>query len=401
MLSGALGLSQLQGSLTGFLRETPRKVPEEGLTGFASSPSGLSLQSQGAACRKRTKRRAKFVDFVARISQEFEIGESGKKSGRLFRHVGDELLVKFASGVVAHFFQSLAEGRHFDETGHIAAGADGELNKGNFQPEGLVIMLLETRSFLFHPGGPFLEIDDEIDPFLHSNTPDSEHFGDIDDADAAALHVSAIEFGASTDEFLLVDKGNVGEIVGYEAVVALDEGESALALPDAALPFEEGADAFDVHQGAVFDGRGGKFVFEGDGGEIDEMFSDQRGAEDRQTGLLRDAQDRPGGDVTAREDDAWDTPLHQLAQHLVLFLLIKAAQVGHLCGSEDLDTFVREKLIETGQGEGRTVYASLEDDAVDPGGSRHQFQFQFLAVCLKEMGDGDAFRAFGGRLHGN
>src|SRR5690606_3211654 len=88
------------------------------------------------------------------------------------------------------------------------------------------------------------------------------------------------------------------------------------------------------------------------------------------------------------------------AKHLVLFFLIKAPEVGHFSRSENLNAFVGEKLVESGEGESGTVDAAFADDAIDSGGAGHEFHFQLLAVRFEEVGNGDAFGAFNRRLHG-
>jgi hypothetical protein len=83
-----------------------------------------------------------------------------------------------------------------------------------------------------------------------------------------------------------------GEIVGDERVAALDEGEGALGLADAAVAADHHADALDVEGGGVLGGGGGELVVDAQRGGVHEIHRDHRRAEDRQLHLLGDGEHR-------------------------------------------------------------------------------------------------------------
>src|SRR5258708_31810518 len=105
--------------------------------------------------------------------------------------------------------------------------------------------------------------DDEVDALLEPDALYDEHVGDVDDADAAALHVAAVEGAGAGGELALVEQLDDGEVVGDERVAALDEGEGALGLADAAVAADHHADALDVEGGGVLGAGRGELVVDG------------------------------------------------------------------------------------------------------------------------------------------
>ncbi len=99
---------------------------------------------------------------------------------------------------------------------------------------------------------------------------------DVDDANAAHLHVVARQFGAGAEHFAAIHQRGLDHVVGHQAVAALDQGQHRLALANAAFAADDGAHAEDVHHAAQFGGAGGEHHFERQGGQVDEFHGHQR-----------------------------------------------------------------------------------------------------------------------------
>jgi len=311
-------------------------------------------------------------------------------------HVGDEAVVEILRRVVAHDLEGLDHGGDLDQPGDVAALADVEFHVGDLDAEDVVVVLLEAGAFLGDVGGPFAEGDDEVDALAGADALDAEHLGDVEDADAAALHVAAVEVAGGGAEFALVEEADAGEVVGDEGMAAGDEGEGTLGFADAGVAADHDADALHVEGGGVLGGGGGEFVVDAEGGGVDEVHRDRRHAEDGQVHLGGDGEHGVRGLVVAGEDEAGDAAAGHLAEDLDLLALGDGLEERHLGGAEDLDAFVREIFEEPGEGERGAVDRALLDEAVEAGAVGEELEFELVAVGRVEMGDGDAVDGFGG-----
>src|ERR1039458_6224704 len=209
----------------------------------------------------------------------------------LAAHLGDETVVEFLGGVVAGGLELDLKGGDFDEAGQVASGPHGDDDVGDFHAENFDVFLLQAQAVNVGDFIPGFQGDDQVHAFFGANAADAEHGGDVDDADAADFHVGAGQLGAGAHDVAAVNQGDAGDVVGNEAVAALDEGEDALAFADAAFAADDGADAEDVHHAADFGAARGEEHFEGEGGHVDEFHGDQRGDEDGDLGLFGGAEE--------------------------------------------------------------------------------------------------------------
>ena len=84
-------------------------------------------------------------------------------------------------------------------------------------------------------GVPLDELDDELDLLAVAHRGDAEQVLDVDDAEAADLHVVLDDVAARPDDRLRGLALHVDDVVGDEPVAAHDEVERDLALADARL----------------------------------------------------------------------------------------------------------------------------------------------------------------------
>ena len=100
-------------------------------------------------------------------------------------------------------------------------------------------------------GLPVLELHHHLDALLLPHRADAEQRGNVDEPDAADLHVVRRQLVPPADQHVVAAAGDLDHVVGHQAVAALDQVEHALALADARAADEEQADAVDVGQRAV------------------------------------------------------------------------------------------------------------------------------------------------------
>src|SRR5262245_47229986 len=89
-----------------------------------------------------------------------------------------------------------------DEDGEVAPGAHRHLDVGKGDTEDLVAVLVEAQAVVALPGLPRVELDDVFDELRQADRRHAEEVLDVDDADAAELHVVAGQLGAGAHELL-------------------------------------------------------------------------------------------------------------------------------------------------------------------------------------------------------
>src|SRR5690606_31155568 len=89
-----------------------------------------------------------------------------------------------------------------------------------------------------------------------------EQRGDIDDANAADLHVVALELVPAGDEDVVAASAHVDQIVRHQAMPSFHQVQHAFALADPAPAHHQQAYAVDVGHGAVYGRAGSEHLLE-------------------------------------------------------------------------------------------------------------------------------------------
>src|SRR5437879_68825 len=101
--------------------------------------------------------------------------------------------------------------------------------------EDRVRLALEADAIhLFHLV-PVHQRDDQIQIFFGPDTGDTEDRRDIDDAQAADLHVVARRLGRGSHQLTAFEEANARDVIADKAVAALQQCQYAFALADATL----------------------------------------------------------------------------------------------------------------------------------------------------------------------
>ena len=109
------------------------------------------------------------------------------------------------------------------------------------------------------------EVDDEVDRFGVADRHDAEQLLDGDEAQPSDLHEAADLLGSLAHEVLVAHAVDLDDVVGDEAMAAVDQLERALALARTRVTQDQHADREDVEQVAVQDLAGRQEELEGGG----------------------------------------------------------------------------------------------------------------------------------------
>ena len=123
--------------------------------------------------------------------------------------------------------------------------------RGSSHAEDVGRLAVEARALDDGVLPPLLELHDDLDALLLTHGADAEDRRNVDEADAADLHVVPLQLVTAPDQDVAAARAYDHEIVGDEAMPALDEVEHAFRLADAALAGEQQADAVHVGERAV------------------------------------------------------------------------------------------------------------------------------------------------------
>src|SRR5207244_10252522 len=127
----------------------------------------------------------------------------------------------------------------FHEDRDASSGRDGHADEGDPQSEDLVELDVEAQALVLARGVPAFELDYQLDALGGSRRRDPEEIHDVDDADAAQLHVVPRQLWAGADQDRFRPAANLDGIVGHQSMATHNQVERAFALADSALTGDE------------------------------------------------------------------------------------------------------------------------------------------------------------------
>src|SRR5439155_20198890 len=132
---------------------------------------------------------------------------------------------------------------HFGDDGDVLPRieGDGDLRQGNVQDRGA--LAIQPGAVDHELRIPVHELDDDLDALLLPNGANTEDGWHVDEPDAADLHVVALELVSASEEHFRAAARDHHDVVGNEAMAALDEIEHALRLTYSTSPNEQQPDA--------------------------------------------------------------------------------------------------------------------------------------------------------------
>ena len=299
------------------------------------------------------------------VVRAFFLREDSHLSVSAFTDHVKEFLVELLSAVFSHILELLVQRSHLYEPSDVPADANRQGDMWNFDAKDFIGFAIQTNSIHIFNLVPILQCDDEIEFFLRNDGSSAKDRGDVDDANAADLHVVSGNAIGCSDQLGTLYGTEAREVIGDEAVAALDEAKDALAFADAAGAPDEGSNAKDAHHAAVLGCRRRKIGLEQDGGGIDEFHRDHAGSHDRNFKLGGRIEQRGRDGEISGDDDAG----HLAGEHHANAFLqrdgAEALQVAHLGGTKHLNALHGEIAVEARQGEAGTVDSGLADEAIE------------------------------------
>ena len=177
------------------------------------------------------------------------------------------------------------------------------------------------------------------------------------------------------------------EIVGDDAMAALDEVEHALRLADAALADEQEPHAVHVGERAV-DGRlRRERIVEPGLDPVVELVRLECRPQDGDVRLRRFLDDVGGQLEPLRDEHARHREAEELREVGAARLRVEREEVGDLGLAEHLQPFGDEALDVAGQGEARARDVRPVDDALEPLRSLDALELQQIADLLQDLTD--------------
>src|ERR1043166_1786991 len=192
--------------------------------------------------------------------------------------------------------------RHLDQARQIASRPHRNGDVRNIGAENFYKFLFHAQAVHVLHFVPAFERNHQIDSLFVPDAFYAEHGGDIDDADAAHFHVIASELRARADDLAAIHQRDAGDVVGDEAVTAIDQGEDRFTFADAAFATDDDAHAEDIDHAADLGAARSEQHFQRQGGEVDELHRDQWRLENRHAGVFGRAHETAVGPQAAREN---------------------------------------------------------------------------------------------------
>src|ERR1700726_2213623 len=104
----------------------------------------------------------------------------------------------------------------------------------NLDPENPVKLAIKADPVDLLQIVPIFQCHHQVEPLFDSNAADPKNVRDIDNADAANLHVIPGQCGRGRHQFSSLDRSDACDVVRDEAMAALDQTKNAFAFTDSA-----------------------------------------------------------------------------------------------------------------------------------------------------------------------
>src|SRR5882757_5299455 len=169
----------------------------------------------------------------------------------LVAHTPDEPLVEGGRGVHAGVAQQVIHRDDFANDREVLAGVERHRHQRQRHVEQLRVLLIEPGAVVLARVVPIFELHHHFDALLLAHRADAEQLFDVDQSDAANLHVMPRNLVPAPDQHVVAAAREVHDVVRDEPVTPLDQVEHALALADSRPAAKQQPDAEDVGQGAV------------------------------------------------------------------------------------------------------------------------------------------------------
>jgi hypothetical protein len=157
-------------------------------------------------------------------------------------------ILKFPGTVVTHLLEELVARRNLDDGGNIAPGADGNTEKGNSDAQNGIALFVDAEAIVLAPFLPFDQLDDQIDLLPFPDRSDAKEMFNIDDPEAADLHMITQKIRAFAEEDSRELHSHLDDVIRYQPMPLQNQIQGTFALTDATLTHKQDPDAENIDQ---------------------------------------------------------------------------------------------------------------------------------------------------------
>src|SRR5712692_1540277 len=305
----------------------------------------------------------------------------------LLGHAPDQAVVERLRRVYAAVAQQVRH-RH-DLADHRQVLARVERHRHERQPhlQDLRLLAFDAGAVVLAPRVPVLELDHHLDTLLLAHRADAEQRLDVDQPDAADLHEVVRQLVPAADQDVVAAPRDVHDVVGDEAMPALDQVQHALALADPRAPEEQEPHAEHVGERAVDRGARGEGVVQERLEPPVELRRLELGADHRHA-LGPPQLDQLGRRLLPlRDHDARDVEREQRLERLAALGWRQRRQVRDLRLAQDVDPVGREAPGVSREHQPRARRPGRGDHAIEPRVARQRLELERIAPALKQVPD--------------
>src|SRR6185437_6675545 len=269
-------------------------------------------------------------------------------------HCAHEPVVEFLGGVYAAISQEVVHGHHLTNNRQILAGVQGHRHEGQRNAQKRCFLAIQPGPVVLPIRVPVLELHHHLDALLLADGPDPEEGLDVDQPHPPDLHEVPRELVATSDQHVVPSPGDVDDIVGNQAVSALNEIEHALALADSGAPHEEKAHTEDVSERRVRRGGRSERVIEKRLEAPVELRGLQLGPHQGHAACLSELEELRRGRLALGDDDDRQLELEKILETPPAGSRLERREVADLGLAEDMDAVADEARGIPGEDQSRT-----------------------------------------------
>src|SRR2546423_12850115 len=176
------------------------------------------------------------------------------------REALEQPVVERAGRVHAAVAEQVVHRHDLADHGQILAGVERHRDHREGHVEHAGRLTVDSGTVVLARRVPLVELHHDLDALLLPHGPHAEQGADVDEPDAADLHVVLRQLVAAADQDVVAAPRDVDDVVRDQAVAALHQVEHAFALADPRLAEEQQTHAEHVGERRVHAGAGREHV---------------------------------------------------------------------------------------------------------------------------------------------
>jgi hypothetical protein len=293
------------------------------------------------------------------------------------------------AAVVATPAQQVLAHRRLDQHGEVAYRVDVERHLGHLDAENVVLAEHAGQSVdRLALAGCVDQVDDQAEVLGALDRVVTVHHAHVEDAEPAHLEEVAEWLRAGAHHQVGGDAGELGSVVGDQAVAARNQVECQLALADAARPGQQDADAEYLDEDAVQRQPGRQQVEQFEAQAVDQVVAGQRRGHQRDAGALGRVGDGVGRRQAVAHHHQHRCSGEQPFEHVAVGFGCQGVEVVHLGRAEDLHRARVDQVEVVDQQRAQLGVVTAGDGPKAAGPARRPRQLEARAERVEQVVDG-------------